>query len=139
MGIGYRHFRNSIFFYIIVLSIISIGVVSYYRFIVNNDYIVSYEGSCDPVTENCFKGCEDETCTEEYYYTNVQKYAADLYAQCGGDITECEAAAMCFSGDRNCTVEYCDLEKDGELCETITEVPEISESATSEPEKTIVN
>lgn len=100
------HLHDHFFFYTLVLLIIVIGIASYFRFIVNQDYLVGYEGVCDPATEKCFKGCEDDACTKEYYYSEVVKYAPDLYRECGKDITDCEAASVCLPDDRKCSVIY---------------------------------
>lgn len=113
-------FRNHILSYSLVLLIVVIGILSYFRFIVNHDYIVEYEGICDPVLEKCFVRYEEDGGSEEYYYFYIQKYAADLYAQCGKDITDCEEANICLSSDRECSITYCD-ETDGSICETLTE------------------
>jgi len=52
----------------------------------------------------------------------MQKYAPDLFAQCGDDITECEVANVCLpQEDTQCSVTYCDLELDAGECETLTE------------------
>lgn len=122
------HFREHFFFYILLLLVIIIGIVSYYRFVINYDYIVSYEGVCEPSTESCFIGCEDDSCTEEYYYSKVQKYAPDLYNECGLDITDCEEANICLPNDRECSVTYCDTEIDGKDCETLTEESDAQDS-----------
>lgn len=108
------HFSNHYFFYVVSLLIVLSGISSYFRFMVNNDYMVSYEGECDPTVDTCFLGCEDDECTESYYYTNMQKYAADLYRQCGPDITGCEEANICLPEDYNCSITYCDEEVEGE-------------------------
>lgn len=113
------HFRENIFFYILALFIIVISVVSYYRLIIKNDYLVGYEGVCDPAINKCFIGCEDDTCTEEYYYSKVVKYAPDLFRECGKDITDCETASVCLSNDRKCSVTYCN-EVDGDICKAPT-------------------
>ncbi|MBU0999247.1 hypothetical protein KKG24_02995 [Patescibacteria group bacterium] len=116
MEIRYIHFRENFFFYVLALLIIMIGIVSYYRFMVNHDYLVRYEGTCDPVTEKCFTGCEDDDCTEMFYYSEMVKYAPDLYRECGDDITDCEAASICLSEDRECSVDYCDVDLDDNIC-----------------------
>ncbi|MFZ3011634.1 MAG: hypothetical protein WA060_01390 [Minisyncoccia bacterium] len=118
-----KHFRNNFLFYILSISVIVIGVITYYRFMVNHDYIVGYEGECDPATAQCFMGCEDDACTEEYYYSLMQKYAVDLRKECGNDITDCETANICLPEDRFCSITYCDAEMDGATCETFTEEP----------------
>ncbi len=107
------HSNKNILFYILVPLIILSGTVSYFRFIVNHDYIVGYEGVCDPTIESCFIGCEDDECTTEYYYTKIQKYGSDLYAECEKDITDCEGANMCLPSDRKCSIVYCDMAIDG--------------------------
>jgi len=126
-----NHFRNHILFYTLVPIVLLLGTASYVRFIASHDYVVAYEGECDPTTQECFIGCEDDECTEEYYYVLMQKYAADLYEQCGADITDCEAANECLDGDRECSVTTCDLEVDGDACET----EEMKEGLSSEPEE----
>ena len=116
------HFRNHIFFYLLVQLVAVTSIASYYRFIINHDYIIAYEGVCDPTTEKCFIGCEDDECIDEYYYSKAMKYAPDLYRECGDDITDCEAAKMCLpDDDPRCSVTYCDAEIDGDTCTTPTE------------------
>jgi len=128
-------FKNNILLYILVPLVVLLIGSSYVRFIVLHDYLVAYEGECDPYTKDCFIGCEDEECTEEYYYTKVQKYAADVYTQCGKDVTDCDAASMCLSQDtQECSVTYCDPEYDGEDCEALIEVQEVSNQEQEAPE-----
>lgn len=121
MKINYQHFREYIFFYILILLIIVVGIISYNRFMVRHDYIVGYEGVCDPAMEQCFIGCDDDACTEEYYYSKIQKYAPDLYVECGEDITDCEAASVCLTNDRKCSITYCNIEIDGDVCKISVE------------------
>ena len=114
------YFRNHILLFILTTFLIIVSVASYYRFMIRHDYVVGYEGVCDPKIEQCFIGCEDDACTEEYYYSQVIKYAPDLYNECGSDITDCEAASMCFPNDQKCSVNYCNPEIDGDVCTVIT-------------------
>ena len=108
MNIKYKEFLSNNFFLLILSSAIIIVVsFSYDRFIVRHDYIVGYEGACDPVTEKCFIGVDD-TNGSEYYYTKIQKYEPDLYAECGADITDCNEANVCLVNDRKCLITYCD-------------------------------
>jgi len=117
----FTNFRNNFFSYVLVIVILIIGIVSFFRFIVKQDYLIGYEGECDPTIESCFIGCEDDTCTKEYYYTEIQKYAQDLMKQCGKNITDCELANVCLPEDNNCFVNFCDPEIDGEDACTFTE------------------
>ncbi|MCD5381566.1 MAG: hypothetical protein LR008_03255 [Candidatus Pacebacteria bacterium] len=96
-------------------------VASYYRFLVLNDHPVAYEGFCDPYTEECFVGCEDDECLEESYYTEVERYAPTLLRLCGDDISDCEAANTCTENEDGCSVAYCEPEVDGEACDTLSE------------------
>lgn len=120
------HFKDNILKYTLIpLCILFVGA-SYVRFMVVHDFVVSYEGICDESTESCFIGCEDEECTSLYYYTKIEKYAADVFSQCGEDITDCEYAFTCLASDRHdCKIEYCTPEA-GEECST----PPASESGT---------
>lgn len=113
-----RNFRNHFFFYAIVTSIFIVGVFSYHRFMNKQDYMVGYEGVCDPAVDanKCFEGCDDDACTEKYYYVKMVKYAPDLYKECGEDITDCESANLCLPSDRDCSATYCDPEVGGDTC-----------------------
>jgi hypothetical protein len=116
-------FRQHFFSVTLVTLLVLVALASYLRFIVLNDYVVAYEGDCDPYTESCFIGCEDDECTKEYYYVTIQKYAPNVEAQCGTDITDCDAAYECLPEDGDqCEITYCDPAVDGgEACETLTE------------------
>jgi len=113
------YFCEHIFSFILFPLIIIVSIISYSRFMVNHDYMVSYEGACDPTLEKCFVGCEDDSCINEYYYSEMQKYAADLYMECGNDITDCESANICLPEDSGCSITYCD-EANGSICKVIT-------------------
>lgn len=127
------HLRKYFFFYILVSLIVVIGGISYYRFIVKHNYLVRYEGVCDPVTEKCFVSCEDDACTKEDYYSEVVKYAPDLYRECGKDITDCEAASMCLPDDRECSITYCNPVLDGDSCATTpTNEPSVQSNITNQ-------
>ena len=112
-------FPDYFFLYFIVAVAFIVSTVSYYHFVIKQDYVVWYEGYCDPRIDKCFVGCEDDACTEEYYYSEIQKYAPDLYRECGNDITDCEDANVCLIGDRKCSVVYCDTEIHGDICESL--------------------
>lgn len=107
-------FREHIPLYVLILLIIVCLGYSYARFMLMHDYAVAYEGTCDTSTQNCFVGCNDDdggesgACADTYNYAKMQKYAPDLYAECGPDITDCEDANVCLPQDRACSVTYCD-------------------------------
>ncbi len=115
----YLKLRNNFFSYTLSLLVILLVIISYYRFMIKHDYVVSYNGECDPVTEKCFINCEDDTCSKIDNYSKMQKYEPDLYRECGADITDCKAASECFSADHNCSVTYCDKNTEGDNCSTL--------------------
>lgn len=99
--------------------------VSYYRFMVIYDYTVSYdEGDCDPYTESCFVYCEDEECSEPFYYTSIYRDASTLVALCGDDITDCDEAYYCQEDEVSCEIVYCDSSTGLDECEMLTEADE---------------
>ena len=134
-------FKNHQFEYLVIFFLIIISIVSYYRFVIKQDYTVWYERSCDPSIESCFVGCEDEECTEEYYYSEMHKYAPDLYKQCGKDITDCEEASICLVSDKDCSIIYCDPEMDDNTCKIFLpeEVENIETEQASSTEDSILS
>jgi hypothetical protein len=128
----FTHFCNRILSYILVPIIIIVGIISYNRFIIERNYIVEYEGVCDPFLEECFIGHEDDEYENEYYYSYVHKYAYDLYKQCGKDITDCQSANMCLPEDKDCYIDYCDVDIDGYICENLQEELNIESNNNSE-------
>ena len=90
---------------------------------IKHDYVVGYQGVCDPAIGKCFMNCEDDACTKVDYYSEMQKYEPDLYKECGQDITDCAAASMCLLSDRKCSITYCDKKTsdDNNVCQTVVE------------------
>lgn len=132
MEIKHTHLYKHFFLYTLLVLVSATVAASYFRFMIYHDYIVEYEGICDPLIETCFIGCEDEECTEEYYYSIMTKYVPDLYNKCGNDITDCDEANKCLDEDRNCSIVFCEPTADtGEICKMISE-EEILDSEDSE-------
>lgn len=118
---------------VLIPAVIAVGFASYYRFVSQHDYMVTYEKDCNPANESCFLRCEDESCLEEYTYALIEKHATGLYAQCGPNISNCEEAYVCNSSDSACTVTYCDPENGTDTCapvevETTAEIEVSSEA-----------
>lgn len=139
MKMLYQKFLKHVFFYTVAPLVILVAIISYFRFFINHDYIIGYEGICDPEKDTCFIGCEDDACTEEYYYSKVQKYAADLYKECGPNITDCEYANVCLPGDRNCSVVYCENSTSDETCSLLNKkINTLDEENTNTTEKELL-
>lgn len=116
-----QHLHKHFFSYSIALLTILAVASSFYRFTFLKDYLVSYEGNCDPYTQNCFLYCEDDECTDPFYYSIIERHAAEIYARCGEDVTFCDAAYECQADAVLCSISYCDPDSDGEACELLTE------------------
>lgn len=116
MGL-FRWLLDHILSCVLVLLLVFLVCASYYRFMVVHDYLVSYQGTCDPALNSCFVQCNDDACTDKEYYDNVQKYEPDIYAECGKDITDCAAARQCLPQDgQKCSITYCDPAVGGNTC-----------------------
>jgi hypothetical protein len=101
--------KHPLAYILLPLCILALGV-SYYRFLIAEDYRVTYEGACDPVTESCFVGCEDDACSEPYYYALIEKRAANVRAICGADLVDCEHAMTCNPSEEDCGITHCSEE-----------------------------
>ena len=100
-------FKRYILLYTLIPLLILTIAATYYRFMIINDYIVFYEGECDPYENSCFVGCEDEECNEEYFYTKIERHASGIARLCDDDIVDCEFANMCTHEELQCRIEYC--------------------------------
>lgn len=105
---------------LIPLMLVTVAA-SYVRFMVLNDYYVAYEVECDPHTQSCYVGCEDDACTEEYYYAIIERHAPEIMELCGESVLDCEAAYVCPVGEEECSLSFCEPEIDGEdACENLS-------------------
>jgi len=111
--------KKHILLWVLIPLLILAGGASYYRFMDSTDYLVNYEGACDPNTAHCYVDCADAECSEEYYYTIVERHARDIEALCGPDVSDCEAASTCTVSEKACSVTYCDPVTEADSCEDI--------------------
>ena len=91
----------------IIPTIILLSASAYFRFIVQQDYLVLYDVECDPITNSCYIYCEDDDCEYPYYYSLIERYAYEIYESCGDDLSQCESATQC-SDDVYCEQFFCD-------------------------------
>lgn len=107
------------------LIFISVGI-TYYRYVVQLDYFVLLQVSCDPTVESCFfyecdPKAEDTECFEDpaeeaHYYKKIEKKAYALKT-CVENLEGC-VEATCKEGEENCIEIQCDisLEESGGVC-----------------------
>jgi hypothetical protein len=108
--------KNILYFTILPLFVLFVAA-SYFRFVVQHSYLVSYEGDCDPYTQSCFVFCEDDECSDPFYFSIIERNAAEVYEKCGPDITDCDFAYECQPEAIDCSISFCDPSLDGENCE----------------------
>ncbi len=114
--------------FLIIFSLLLIGSVSltFWRIIINKDYIISAEQDCDPYTEACFiYTCDpeqDTTCSKDpaeqtSYYKLIHKNAKNI-PFCNAQKDECPAKLSCEEGEAECEYIYCSPETatNGEEC-----------------------
>jgi hypothetical protein len=120
------HFKKFLLTYTLIPLLVLSAGAGYYKFQVLGDYMITYEGWCDELNEECYVGCEDETCTEEYYFTYVSRHVRDIESLCGPDITDCDEADYCQEDEITCEVEYCDNTDDE--CESFSPADTLPEA-----------
>jgi hypothetical protein len=120
MKINFLNFKGNFLLYFLFFSIIIFGSISFYRFVFLQDYIVYYEGDCDPAVNSCFVGCEDDECNTEYFYSKVERYAPRLIKECGNNIINCEYANICSLGEEGCFITFCDREVHENSCSSFS-------------------
>jgi hypothetical protein len=111
-------FRKNILAFVLVPLVCLLALSSYYRFVVLDDYNVTYEIPCDPQLNSCFMFCEDDECLEPYFYTEINRYAKDLINLCSENILDCKYFSYCTENERLCEINYCSI-SDGEDCSEI--------------------
>jgi len=120
-------------FLLVLLSFLAL-FVTYTRYYVAEDYLVSKTVACDPAVESCFVGeCDsetDETCpTDESERTDFYKVVmkpANLIPRCDPEGAECDAM-RCAEG-MGCEEILCDPEHapEGERCSGPEDIAEPS-------------
>ena len=107
-----KYIKAHFFVITLILLFVFAATASFFRFMILKDYDVTYEAECSPYSEQCFIYCEDDDCEEVFYYKYITRHAEDLFRMCGGDITDCDAASYCDSGQVSCHIDWCNAEVD---------------------------
>jgi hypothetical protein len=106
---------------ILTPAIVLTVAACFFRFFVLEDYLIAYEGDCDPETQSCYVWCEDsEDSSSCFYYSVIERHASEIAEKCDLDVSECDAAYVCQEDVEICSLSYCDPYIDGaESCDTI--------------------
>lgn len=120
-----------LFFFILLIGSI---VFTYIRIVVQKDYIIVAETSCDPATEQCFVWecdieidgeCSDDPEENIWIYKIVSKKAATIAAcEASEEKLGCDEELSCTEGEEDCLYQYCDEEStsDGIRCSTDSDI-----------------
>jgi hypothetical protein len=116
--------KSKIFFVVFFLLIVGSVGVTYYRYFIVRDYMITAQASCDPFTEACFVYVCDPTaeeCTgdpeqDTSYYKNITRNAKNI-PLCNPSDEDC-TALTCPPGEADCTLTLCDPDTvpDGIVC-----------------------
>lgn len=126
---------NRIFYTILIVLILGSVGVTFYKIVLQKDYQIVAETSCDPTTEACFHyeptpcASDDYDCLslppeEAYDYKLISKNAASIYAcEQTEEKLGCDEELTCTENEINCSYTYCDPDnlEDGEICATTTQ------------------
>lgn len=113
--------KSKFFSFGFILLIIGSVVVTYYRYIVQRDYVIEARVGCDPHKETCFVHICDSTTGEECtgdpekdtsYYKLIRRNAKNIPI-CDPKIEGCNAL-VCPNGEEDCAFTLCDPTKTGE-------------------------
>ena len=103
---------NRVFYTILILLILGSVGVTFYKIVIQKDYQIVAEVSCDPAVEKClhYDGvtCDgsDSTCVPEeaYDYKMISKNAATIYAcEQTAEKLGCGEELSCVQNEPNCS------------------------------------
>lgn len=119
---------NWIFFILFFLLIIGSISITFVKIVIQKDYQIIAETSCNPESEQCFvyicDPVEDSTCPIDeaeriYYYKIISKKAANIaLCEASTDKIGCDTELSCTSEEIDCSYTYCNPNKlaTGEEC-----------------------
>lgn len=102
--------HTTIFWCILTFLLVASVGASFVRFKINHDYLASITIECDPSEYSCYIECNDEACTDPYYYSYIERPAKDIKAICSNeDISQCiENLACSETPNMDCVETFCD-------------------------------
>lgn len=100
--------------FVALAIIISVGL-TFYRYVVLQDYQIIAEISCDPATDDCFVRTEEDESTSTYRL--LSRNAANI-PLCDPETNENCRALLCEPNERDCEITSCSEEDlpEGESC-----------------------
>ena len=118
---------NKIFYSILALLILGSIGVTFWKIVIQKDYQIIAEVSCDPATESCFRyepepcAADDSACVPEeaYDYKMISKKAATIYTcEQTEEKAGCSEELACLDNETDCTYTFCDQQEleEGEAC-----------------------
>ncbi len=94
-----------------VFSIIIVFFIAFFKYYVNEDFLIYIKDYCDPNKEKCFIhqcDADDTRCSAfpngKFYYKILYKKQYNIMHDCGGG--ECQEI-ICRSGEHSCQIFYC--------------------------------
>jgi hypothetical protein len=123
---------NKIFYTILILLILGSVGFTYWRIVIEKDYQIVAEVSCDPSIETCFRyepepcAASDSECIPEeaYDYKMISKKAADIYAcEQTEEKLGCTEELSCIADESDCEYTNCDLSNpdEADTCSVLIE------------------
>jgi hypothetical protein len=118
---------NKIFYTILILLILGSVGFTFWRIVIQKDYQIVAEVSCDMAKESCYHyagvQCDkgDESCVweDEYNYKMISKKASTIYTcEQTEEKLGCNEELSCLEGEADCTYTNCDPAElgEGESC-----------------------
>lgn len=107
--------KSKIFFIVFFLLITGSVAATYYRYIVERDYIIQAEADCDPYTEACFvyvcdpeagEECTGDPAEDTSYYKLIERNAKNI-PLCDPNDETCDVLT-CPEGEEDCAITLCD-------------------------------
>lgn len=109
---------EKIFFLVMGVLILGSVAVSYYRYMVKQDYIIQAQADCDPYMEACFvhvcdpnpdvdgDSCTGDLVEDTAYYKLIYRNAKNI-PLCDPSAEGCDAL-ICPKGETDCSYTLCD-------------------------------
>lgn len=106
--------KNKFLLSALLVLIVAVVSITFFRFYVARDYLVISEIECDPEINNCFVWVNDDG--EEEYYAYLEKMAYNI-PLCNPHREECEELS-CGENEEECETFFCDPSEvgEGEYC-----------------------